>query len=160
MKKNWIVVVALCGILVAPSIARAHEGHPHKVTGTVSSVEGNNVMVKTADGKTVMVMLDGKTAVTRGKAKLNATAVKVGDRVVAEGPEENEMIMAQRVKLGELAAASKKERSRNPHQPDNGAASRVEVLEPRPLTARLGASRAAHEKHNQNNQRRRDQEHP
>lgn len=108
MKKNWIVVVALAGILVVPAVARAHEGHPHKVMGTVSSVEGNNVMVKTADGKTVMVMLDGKTAVTRGKAKLSVAAVKVGDRVVAEGPEEKEMIMATTVKLGEVAATSKK----------------------------------------------------
>jgi hypothetical protein len=108
MKKNWIVAVVLAGFLVVPAVARAHEGHAHKVMGTVASVEGNNVMVKTADGKTVMVMLDAKTAVTRGKAKLNAAAVKVGDRVVAEGPEEKEMIMAQTVKLGELAAASKK----------------------------------------------------
>lgn len=108
MTKNWIVVVALAGILVAPAIARAHEGHAHKVMGTVSSVEGNNVMVKTADGKTVMVMLDAKTAITRGKAKLNAAAVKVGDRVVAEGQEEKAMIMATTVKLGQVAAKSKK----------------------------------------------------
>ena len=82
MKKNWIIVMALAGILVVPAVARAHEGHAHKVMGTVSSVEGNNVMVKTADGKTVMVMLDTKTAITRGKTKLDAAAVKVGDRVV------------------------------------------------------------------------------
>jgi hypothetical protein len=63
--------------------------------GTVSSVEGNNIMVKTADGKTVMVMLDAKTAVTRGKTKLDATAVKVGERVVAEGIEEKEMIKSR-----------------------------------------------------------------
>ena len=108
MKTNWIVAVALAGILVVPGIARAHEGHAHKVMGTVSSVEGHNVMVKTADGKTVMVMLDGKTAITRGKAKLNAAALKVGDRVVAEGPEEKDMIMATTVKLGTVAAKSKK----------------------------------------------------
>src|SRR2546425_5229605 len=104
MNKNWIVVIALAGALVVPAVARAHEGHAHKVMGTVSSVEGNNVMVKTADGKTVMVMLDAKTVVTRGKAKLNVAAVKVGDRVVAEGPEEKEMIMATTVKLGEVPA--------------------------------------------------------
>src|SRR5206468_4770570 len=62
--------------LVVPAVARAHEGHAHKVMGTVSSVDGNNVMVRTADGKTVMVMLDSKTAITRGTTKLDATAVK------------------------------------------------------------------------------------
>ena len=60
MNKNWIVAIALAGALVVPTAARAHEGHAHKVMGTVSSVEGNNVMVKTADGKTVMVMLDAE----------------------------------------------------------------------------------------------------
>ena len=108
MNKNWIVAIALAGALVVPTAARAHEGHAHKVMGTVSSVEGNNVMVKTADGKTVMVMLDQKTAITRGTTKLDAGAVKVGDRIVAEGMEEKEMIMAKTVKLGTASTTAKK----------------------------------------------------
>ena len=108
MNKNWIVVIALAGILVVPAVARAHEGHAHKVMGTVSSVDGNNVTVKTSDGKTVMVMLDKKTAITRGKTKLDAAAVKVGDRVVAVGMEEKDMIMATTVKLGGAPATAKK----------------------------------------------------
>jgi hypothetical protein len=108
MNTNWIVAIALTGALVVPGVARAHEGHAHKVMGTVSSVEGNNVMVKTADGKTVMVMLDKKTAITRGKTKLDPAAVKVGDRVVAVGMEEKDMIMATTVKLGAAAATAKK----------------------------------------------------
>jgi hypothetical protein len=55
-----------------------------------------------------MVMLDVKTAITRGKTKLDAAAVKVGDRVFAEGIEEKEMIMAKTVKLGEALATAKK----------------------------------------------------
>ena len=108
MNKNWIVVIALAGALVLPTAARAHEGHAHKVMGTVSGVEGSNVMVKTADGKTVMVMLDQKTAITRGTTKLDVGAVKVGDRIVAEGMEEKEMIMAKTVKLGTGTATAKK----------------------------------------------------
>jgi hypothetical protein len=46
--------------------------------------------------------------VTRGKTKLDAAAVKVGERVVAEGIEEKEMIMAKTVKLGGAAATAKK----------------------------------------------------
>jgi hypothetical protein len=108
MNRKWIIAVAIAGALIAPTVARAHEGHAHKVMGTVSSVDGNHIMVKTTDGKTVMVMLDAKTAITRGKLKLDATAVKVGERVVAEGIEEKEMIMAKTVKLGEAAATAKK----------------------------------------------------
>ena len=104
MNRTWIAAVALAGMLVVPGVARAHEGHSEKVMGTVSSVQANNVMVKTAAGKTVMVMLDAKTKITRGKDKLAAADLKVGDRVVAEGPEEKEMIMATSVKLGEAPA--------------------------------------------------------
>ena len=74
--------------------------------GTVASVDGKNVMVKTPDGKTVMVMLDAKTKITQGKTKLEASALKVGDRVVAEGPEEKDMITAMTVKVGEAAPAA------------------------------------------------------
>ena len=108
MNKTWFVAIVLAGALVLPVVARAHEGHAHKVMGTVASVDGDHLMVKTADGKSVMVMIDKKTAITRGKTKLDAAALKVGDRVVAEGMEEKNMIMAKTVKLGALAAAAKK----------------------------------------------------
>ena len=107
MSKKWIIAIALASAIVVPAVARAHEGETHKVMGTVSSVKGNNVMVKTTDGKMVMVMLDKKTAITRGKTKLDAAAVKVGDRVVAEGLEQKEMIMAKTVRLGEIAPVTK-----------------------------------------------------
>lgn len=105
--KKWIVVVAVIALL-APAIARAHDGHAHKAMGTVSAIDGNHITVKTADGKMVMVMLDGKTKVTQGKTKIEASALKVGDRIVAEGPEEKQMIMATSVRVGEVATAAKK----------------------------------------------------
>jgi hypothetical protein len=43
MRKNWIVAVAIAGALVLPVVARAHEGHTHKVMGTVASVDGAHV---------------------------------------------------------------------------------------------------------------------
>ena len=108
MKMKWFVAVALAVGLLVPAIARAHDGHEHKVMGTVSSVQGNNLMVKTADGKSVMVMLDAKTKITRGKAKAGAADVKVGDRVVATGLEQNEMINATTLQLGTQAAPAAK----------------------------------------------------
>ena len=108
MKKLMIVAVIVAVALLVPSMARAHEGHAHKAMGTISSVDGNNLMVKTTDGKTVMVMLDAKTKITQGKAKVEPSALKVGDRIVAEGPEQREMIMAATVKVGEVPAATAK----------------------------------------------------
>jgi hypothetical protein len=108
MKKWMIGLTMLTLALVVPAAARAHEGHAHKVMGTVSSIDGKNVMVKTTEGKTVMVMLDAKTKITQGKTKIDASTLKVGDRVVAEGPEEKEMIMATSVKLGDVPASAAK----------------------------------------------------
>jgi hypothetical protein len=106
MKKWMIGLMMIALAIVAPAAARAHEGHAHKVMGTVASVDGKNVMVKTPDGKTVMVMLDAKTKITQGKTKLEASALKVGDRVVAEGPEEKDMITAMTLKVSEAAPAA------------------------------------------------------
>ncbi len=99
MNKNWIVVVALASALFVPTVARAHE-HDKTVMGTVSGIDGNNLTVKTADGKSVMVMMDAKTKITKGTTTLAAAALKVGDRVVASGPEDKAMIMAETVKVG------------------------------------------------------------
>jgi hypothetical protein len=100
MSKRLIVVVAVAFALVLPFAACAHEGHANKVMGTISSIDGGHVMVKTTDGKTVMVMLDAKTKVTQGKTTVTAAALKVGDRIVAEGAEDKAMIMATTVQLG------------------------------------------------------------
>ena len=108
MQKALMVAVALIAALALPAVARAHGGHAHKVMGTVTGVEAPHVIVKTTDGKTVMVMWDAKTKFTRGKIKVDATAVKVGDRVVAEGAEEKEMIMATSVQLGAAPATTAK----------------------------------------------------
>lgn len=104
--KKWIAGAALMAALAFPAVTLAHEGHSEKVIGTVSSIDGNHMMVRTTAGKTVMVMLDAKTKVTQGKTKVAAAALKVGDRIVAEGPEEKEMIMATSVQLGAAPAVT------------------------------------------------------
>jgi len=106
--KTWIVGVILLAVgLLAPRMTRAHEGHDHTVMGTVSSIDGMNLMVKAVDGKTVMVMMDAKTKITEGKNKVDAKALKIGDRVVATGPEEKGMISAETVRLGAAPVAAK-----------------------------------------------------
>jgi hypothetical protein len=106
--KNWIVAVVVMAALAIPAIGGAHEGHLHKALGTIASVQGEHVEIKTNDGKSITVMLDTKTTVTRGKDKLDATALKVGDRVSVEYMEEKKMMMAHSIKLGTTTQAAKK----------------------------------------------------
>ena len=108
MTRTLIGAIAIVIAVAVPSFVLAHEGHAHKIMGTVSSIDGPHMMVKTTDGKTVMVMVDAKTRITQGKAKIAANAVKVGDRIVAEGAEEKEMLMATSLQVGTAPAAAAK----------------------------------------------------
>jgi len=51
--------------------------------------------------------MDAKTKVTQGKAKLELSAIKIGDRVVAAGTEDKAMIMAATIKVGAAPVAAK-----------------------------------------------------
>ena len=105
MRRKWIVGLALVGALTVPAMGWAHKGHAHKVMGTVSSIDGKHIMVKTTDGKTVIVMLDAKTKITQGKTPLATSALKVGDRIVAEGAQEKDMLTAATLQIGTVPAA-------------------------------------------------------
>jgi len=107
MQKNWMVWACLTAALVLPTVARAHEGHVHNALGTISSVQSEQVALTTRDGKTLTVVLNKKTAVTRGKDKLDASALKVGERVSVDYLEENKVMMAQTIKLGTASATRK-----------------------------------------------------
>jgi hypothetical protein len=99
--KTWsLVIIAIVGLVLAsPLTAHAKTARAHKVSGTISSIQGNNVMVKEADGTTVTVMLDGKTHYTRGKATAEKSALKVGEHIVAHGTKEKAGLMATTVKI-------------------------------------------------------------
>lgn len=109
MNRKWLVGFVLVTALAIPAAGWAHTGHAHKVMGTVSSVDGNNLMVKTTDGKTVMVMVNAKTKITQGKTTVAASALKVGDRIVAEGTEDKQkMVTAATLQVGAAPAAAVK----------------------------------------------------
>ena len=100
MNRKLLVAAVLAAAVLVPAAARAHAGHTHKVMGTVASVQGDRVEVRTTDGKTVTVMLAPKTTIMRGTTKLDRTAVIVGERVSIDAMEEKAVVMAQAIKLG------------------------------------------------------------
>ena len=82
MNTKWIAGAALVAILALPAVGLAHEGHPHRFLGTVSAVQEGKLEVKTTDGKTAVFTLDAKTVVQQGRTKVDATAIKAGERIV------------------------------------------------------------------------------
>ena len=104
MKRTWVVAIALVCLVMIPVAASAAD---RAVVGSITKVDGMNVTVKGLDGKDEMVMLNAKTRVTRGKEKLDAKALKVGDRVVAYGREDKSMIEAKTISITVVSPAAK-----------------------------------------------------
>ena len=109
---KWLAGLIVSAALMMPGgVALAHEGHAHKVMGTVSMVHENHVEVKDAKGKTTTVALDAKTKIRRGKAVAALADIKVGDRVVVTTLETKDkagkaVVTVTQVELGVPVAAT------------------------------------------------------
>jgi hypothetical protein len=105
MNRRWVAALVLALAVTVPSLSSAHEGHAHKYMGTVTARQGDQLELKTPEGKTVRVVLNGKTAFARGKQKLDGAALKVGERVVVEVADEKTMIASSVTMAAARAAA-------------------------------------------------------
>jgi hypothetical protein len=98
--KNWIVAALVALAVCLPGVALAHEGHVHKVLGTVTDVDYPHLEVTTTDKKSVTLMLDAATVVTKGTKKIKDTDIQVGDRISADYMEKGGMMMVKTLKIG------------------------------------------------------------
>jgi len=98
----WMGSLALA--LMGASMAQAHEGHEHKVMGTIERLAKERLEVKDATGKTVALVLNDKTAYLRGDKPTTASALQVGERVVVGFQETKDVRTAVEVRVGEPAA--------------------------------------------------------
>jgi hypothetical protein len=108
MSKRFVIGIVLAAALMVPAYTRAHEGHAHKVLGTITASQANRLDVKTREGKTVTIVLNEKTTIVRGKDKVDVGELKAGERVVVDVGAGKEPITAREVKLGTAALAGSK----------------------------------------------------
>ena len=87
MNKRIIGAVFLTAALFVPRYVRAHEGHVHKVMGTVATRHENHLQVKATDGKTSAITLNAKTKILRGKTRVKIADIKAGERIVVSATE-------------------------------------------------------------------------
>ena len=85
--------------------AWAHEGHVHKVMGTVCAAEPARLEVKTTDGKSATLVMNDKTKVVQGSAAFEASDIRPGHRVVVTATETKDKdgktsMIASRVQVG------------------------------------------------------------
>ena len=84
----------------------AHQGHNHKVMGTVTMAAANHIMVKDTDGKDVTVKVTKDTRV-KAKSAIKVEAIKVGTRVVVTATEQKDKTMvAKTIELGAAPAGN------------------------------------------------------
>jgi hypothetical protein len=103
--------VVLASVLAATAFAfeaAAHEGHDHKVMGTVSAVDQNHLEVKTRDGKTTTFVLDANTRVLRDKTPIKTADIEVGERVVVTAAQAKEGMVAKEIRVAASSRGSTK----------------------------------------------------
>lgn len=91
----------------------AHEGHVHKVLGTVTMRHEQHLQVKATDGKSTDITLNEKTKILRGRTAVKLDDIKPGERVVVtaietKGKDGKTTMVAAEVRLGTVAAPAAK----------------------------------------------------
>lgn len=81
MTRLMAVSIAALVLTITMPLA-AHEGHAHKTMGVVSMIHENHLEVTDLKDQKKTFVLDAKTKITRGKTKVRASEIKVGERVV------------------------------------------------------------------------------
>ena len=108
MKKFFATVLALAVLTLGSGMrVLAHEGHEHKVMGTLTMAAADHVMLKDKDGKDVMVKVNKDTKV-KAKPAVKVEEIKVGTRIVVTAVEEKDKSMtAKSIEVGAAPAAAK-----------------------------------------------------
>jgi hypothetical protein len=88
-------------MLGLPGRLLAHEGHAHKVMGTVVAIDAAHIEVDTKEGKKESHPLTKDTKFLKGKAPATVGDVKVGARVVLSVVEKDGKKSVTEVLLGE-----------------------------------------------------------
>lgn len=85
-------------VLFFHPLALAHEGKPH-IMGTVTTLDAQDMVVTTKEGKTISIRLQSETKYRKGKATAAGTDLKVGDRVVVDTTGKGETLTASEIRF-------------------------------------------------------------
>jgi hypothetical protein len=98
-RTTFLAALLVLGSVLAIAPAYAHEGHSHTIMGTVVAQRDGRLEVKTTEGKTLMIGINAKTSVVRGKKKAEVAGLAAGERVVVDVGDGKEPMVAREIKL-------------------------------------------------------------
>src|SRR5687768_15148416 len=100
--KHLLATLLAFTILIVGSHAtlQAHEGHPHKVMGTVTMAAVDHVMLKDTGGKDVTVKVTKETKI-KAKPAVKVEEIKAGTRIVVTAVEgKDKSLTAKIIEVG------------------------------------------------------------
>lgn len=102
-----IALTAVFALLLTASGALAHEGHDHKIMGTITMAAADHVMLKDTDGMDVTIKVTKATKV-KAKPAIKVEEIKAGSRVVVTATQgKDKSFTAKTIEVGAAAATVK-----------------------------------------------------
>jgi hypothetical protein len=100
MRRSIAALMLAALAVVTPALA--HEGHAHKLMGTVTAVHAdkNHVEMKDTKGAAQSFYVETTTRILKGKDAVKLADLKPGTRVVVEATTTKGRMVASEIKLG------------------------------------------------------------
>ena len=105
MSKGMIGFV-VAAVIVFGVAVRAHDGHVHRIMGTVTARDAKHIEVRTPSGEVLSIALTPKTSALRDKKKVDVKEVQVGRRVVVDIGNGEDPLIAGEIQVGATLAAA------------------------------------------------------
>ena len=108
MTRRFAAALVVLGVIALGCSSQlfAHEGHDHKVMGTVTMAMADHLVLKGTDGKDVTIQVTKDTKI-KARQAMKAEDIKVGTRVVVTAVTEKDKTTAKEIQIGVSAAAAK-----------------------------------------------------
>ena len=105
------VLFLVFALAIAPGVL-AHEGHLHRLMGTVAAVQGERLQVKATSGETSEIVVNDQTKIVRGVTAQKTSDIKPGERIVVMMSESKNqagkpLLTAKEIRLGPQTATEK-----------------------------------------------------
>jgi len=102
-----VAAALIVAVWAMPRAAAAHDGHVHKIMGTVTAIDAKHLEVKTPSGENLSIAITARTIATRDKRKVALKGVRVGRRVVVAIGNGEDPLEAGEIQVGATRIDSK-----------------------------------------------------
>ena len=100
MSRRAMFAAMLVMVVAIPAAVWAHDGHVHRIMGTVTARDATHLEVETPSGETLSIAITAATTATRDKKRIPLSEVQVGRRVVVDIGNGEDPLKAGEIQVG------------------------------------------------------------